>query len=60
MSNSTSTPVQYFGVFYLHPKTGKRCGIARTFTSRKAAQRACDNRNSAWGNINYFPAEVSA
>lgn len=60
MSNTTSTQVQYFGVFYLHPKTGKRCRIARTFTSREAAQRACDNRNSAWSNLNYFPAEVSA
>lgn len=60
MSNTTSTQARFFGVFYLHPKTGKRCGIARTFTSREAAQRACDNRNSAWGNLNYFPAEVSA
>lgn len=60
MSNTDNTQVKFYGVFYLHPKTGKRCGIGRTYTSKAAAQRACDNRNTPWGNLNYFPAEVPA
>lgn len=60
MSNTTTTRAQYFGIFYTHPVTGKRCRLPRTYASEAGAQRACENRNTPWGNLHFFYAEVPA
>lgn len=60
MSNTDNTQVKFYGVFYLHPQTGKRCGIGRTYTTESAAKRACASRNKAWSNLSHFYAEVPA
>lgn len=59
MSNTTTTTTTtYYGIFYTHPMTDKRCALGRQFTSREAAQYACDQRNAGWHGMHYFVREV--
>ena len=60
MSNTNNSQAQYYGIFYIHPITGKRCRISRTFTSEAGAARACEKRNTHWGNLNFFHADGPA
>lgn len=58
MSNTTTPRAKFYGIYYNHPVTGKRCALGRQFTSREAAQLGCDKRNAGWHGMNYYVREV--
>lgn len=60
MSNTTTTPVKYYGIYYTHPMTGKRCYAGRSYTSKTSAATVADRLSARWGSLNYFYAEVPA
>jgi hypothetical protein len=50
----SNTSTKFFGIFYIHPVTGKTCALGRNYTTKESAALACANRNEGWGNLHYF------
>lgn len=53
-----SNPTTYYGIYFNHPMTGKRCALGPRYTSAESAQLACDKRNAGWHGMHYFVREV--